>query len=53
MYGGMSELTREQYRTKVNFIYDEKAEVNENVRASGKKRGDISKAKDIIYKLYS
>ena len=53
MYGGMSELTREQYRTKVNFIYDEKAEVNENVRASGKRRGDISKAKDIIYKLYS
>lgn len=52
-YGGLSELTREQYRNKVNFVYDEKAEVNENVRAAGKRRGDIFKAKDIIYKLYS
>lgn len=52
-YGGLSELTREQYRGKVEFIYDDKAEVNENVRASGKRRGDIWKAKDIIYKLYT
>lgn len=52
-YGGMSELTREQYKHKVEFVYDDKAEVNENVRASGKRRGDIWKAKDIIYKLYS
>ena len=52
-YGGMSEITREQYKHKVEFVYDEKAEINENVRASGKRRGDIWKAKDIIYKLYS
>lgn len=53
VYGGMSELTREQYKNKVEFVYDDKAEVNENVRASGRRRGDIWKAKDIIYKLYT
>lgn len=53
VYGGMSQLTREQYKGKVEFVYDDKAEINENVRASGKRRGDIWRAKDIIYKLYS
>jgi hypothetical protein len=52
-YGGMSELTREQYKGKVEFIYDDKSEANENVRASGKRRSHIWKAKDIIYRLYT
>lgn len=52
-YGGMSELTREQYRHKVEFVYDDQAEATENVRAAGRRRSQIWKAKDIIYKMYS
>lgn len=52
-YGGMSQLTREQYRHKIEFIYDDKAECFENVRAVGKRRNQIWKAKDLIYKMYS
>ena len=51
-YGGMSQLLREQYREKVEFIYDDKATAKEVVRAKRGRKKDIWKAKDIINKLY-
>jgi len=50
-YGGMSQITREQYNGKVEFIYDEDATAIEHLRARGDKRKDIWKAKEIIAKL--
>jgi glycosyltransferase involved in cell wall biosynthesis len=52
-YGGMSEITREQFKNRLDFIYDDKGKANENVRAVGKRRSDIWKAKDIIYRFYT
>lgn len=54
-YGGISQLTREQYQNKVDFVYDDKASVEEILRARGLggKRKDIWRAKEIIRKLYA
>jgi len=51
-YGGMSQLLREQYADKVEFIYNDKAVAEEKVRAKRGRKSDIWKAKDIINKLY-
>jgi len=51
-YGGMSQILREQYADKVDFIYNDKAVAKEAVRAKRGRKSDIWKAKDIINKLY-
>lgn len=51
-YGGMSQLLRQQYNDKVEFIYNDKAVANEDLKASRGRKTDIWKAKDIINKLY-
>jgi len=51
-YGGMSQILREQYKEKVEFIYNDKAVAKEAVRAKRGRKSDIWKAKDIINKLY-
>ena len=52
-YGGLSEITRKQYQTKVRFVYNSKAIASE-IRKSGSKhrKSDIWKAKEIVNKLY-
>lgn len=51
-YGGMSQALREQYKNKVEFVYDDKAVAYEAVRAKRGRKTDIWKAKDIIDKIY-
>lgn len=51
-YGGLSEITRLQYRQRIGFVYNNKAKAIEMVKSRGKNNLDIWKAKDIINKLY-
>lgn len=51
-YGGMSQLLREQYKDKVDFIYNDKAVAKEDLKANRGRKSNIWKAKDIINKLY-
>lgn len=50
-YGGMSQITREQYAGKVEFVYDDKACCVEMCKSGSKNSRSIWKAKDIINKL--
>jgi len=52
IYGGLSQITREQYNGKVGFAYNDKASITQMMKSGGKSNKEIWKAKDIINKLY-
>lgn len=52
-YGGLSQITREQYNHKVKFVHQPKAIASQIKKSSGRyRKKDIWKAKEIINKLY-
>ena len=53
VYGGLSQITREQYDKKVQFLYDDAPGAIEQIRATREnKKREIWRAKEIIRKLY-